>query len=78
MSASHGQLASSPGRRYVMTAYIFLACALPLWLILQPREFTNVQLLYGGQTLLFLSVIITGLQGRTMQAPATDIAGGER
>ena len=35
-------------------------------------------MLYGGQALLFLSVIITGLQGRTMQAPATDIAGGER
>jgi carbon starvation protein len=63
--------------RYVMTGYIFFACALPLWLILQPRDFTNVQLLYGGQALLFLSVIITGLQGRTMQAPATDVAGGE-
>jgi carbon starvation protein len=63
--------------RYVMTVYVFLACALPLWLILQPRDFTNVQLLYGGQALLLLSVVVTGLQGRAMQAPPVDIAGGE-
>ena len=63
--------------RYVMTVYVFLACALPLWLILQPRDFTNVQLLYGGQAVLFLSVLITGVHGRAMQAPPMDIAGGE-
>jgi carbon starvation protein len=63
--------------RYLLTVYIFLACALPLWFILQPRDFTNVQLLYGGQALLFLSVLITGLHGRTVQAPPVDITGGE-
>ena len=62
--------------RYLLTAYVFLACALPLWFILQPRDFTNVQLLYGGQALLVISVIVTGLAGRTFQAPAADIAGG--
>ena len=62
--------------RYLLTAYVFLACALPLWFILQPRDFTNVQLLYGGQALLVLSVIVTGLAGRTLQAPATDVSGG--
>lgn len=63
--------------RYMLTVYIFLACALPLWFILQPRDFTNVQLLYGGQALLFVSVLVTGLQGRTMQAPPIEIAAGE-
>ena len=63
--------------RYLLTAYIFLACALPLWLILQPRDFTNVQLLYGGQALLLLSVVITGLQGRTLQTPAIAVGEGE-
>ena len=62
--------------RYLLTAYVFLACALPLWLILQPRDFTNVQLLYGGQALLLLSVVVGGLAGRTLQAPAADIAAG--
>ena len=41
------------------------------------RDFTNVQLLYGGQAVLFLSVLITGVHGRAMQAPPMDIAGGE-
>ncbi len=63
--------------RYMLTVYIFLACALPLWFILQPRDFTNVQLLYGGQALLFVSVLVTGLQGRSMQAPPMEIAAGE-
>jgi carbon starvation protein len=62
--------------RYLLTAYVFLACALPLWFILQPRDFTNVQLLYGGQALLALSIVVTGLAGKTLQAPAADIAGG--
>ena len=46
--------------RYLLTAYVFLACALPLWFILQPRDFTNVQLVDGGQALLVLSVIVAG------------------
>jgi len=63
--------------RYVMTVYIFFACGLPLWLILQPRDFTNVQLLYGGQLLLFGSILFAGASGVTIQAPAVDVATGE-
>jgi len=63
--------------RYVMTAYIFCACAVPIWLILQPRDFTNVQLLYGGQLLLLFAVLVGGLSGTTIAQPGADIAGGE-
>lgn len=63
--------------RWVMTAYIFAACALPVWLILQPRDFTNVQLLYGGVLLLLISVVAGGLGGKTLSHPTIDIAGGE-
>jgi carbon starvation protein len=63
--------------RYLLTIYVFFACALPLWLILQPRDFTNVQLLYGGQLLLLLAVIVGGVGGASLQAPAIDVAGGE-
>ena len=64
--------------RYVMTAYVFGACALPVWFILQPRDFTNVQILYGGIALLVVSAVVAGLgHGITLQAPAVDIAGGE-
>jgi carbon starvation protein len=63
--------------RYLMTGYIFLACALPVWLVLQPRDFTNVQILYGGVALIFVSVVVAGLSGAGMQAPALDLAAGE-
>jgi len=63
--------------RWLMTAYVFVACSLPVWFVLQPRDFTNVQILYGGMLLLLLSVLIAGASGTTLQAPAFDIAAGE-
>ena len=64
--------------RYAMTAYIFLACWLPVWLILQPRDFTNVQILYGGIALVAISALMGGvLHGARIQAPALDLATGE-
>jgi carbon starvation protein len=63
--------------RWVMSAYIFVACAIPVWLMLQPRDFTNVQILYGGIGLLFLSAIIAGMSGTALQAPAFDVKGGQ-
>jgi carbon starvation protein len=63
--------------RLVMTAYVFVACALPVWLVLQPRDFTNVQLLYGGILLLLVSAVIAGLGGASLQMPAADVASGE-
>jgi carbon starvation protein len=63
--------------RWVMTIYVFAACSLPVWFVLQPRDFTNVQILYGGMLLLALSVVVAGLGGATLQAPAVDLAAGE-
>ncbi len=63
--------------RLLMTAYIFVACALPVWLVLQPRDFTNVQLLYGGMLMLFLAALVSGASGASLQLPAMDIAAGE-
>ncbi len=63
--------------RWLMTAYVFLACSLPVWFLLQPRDFTNVQILYGGMLMLLLSVVVAGVSGTTIQAPAVDIAAGE-
>ena len=62
--------------RLTMTGYVLLTCALPVWLVLQPRDFTNVQILYGGIALILLSVVIAGLAGMRMQAPAIDMATG--
>jgi carbon starvation protein len=63
--------------RYVMTGYILLACALPVWLVLQPRDFTNVQILYGGIALIFVALVVVGASGGSMQAPAFDRVAGE-
>jgi carbon starvation protein len=64
--------------RYLMTAYVFVACAVPVWLILQPRDFANVQILYGGVLLVAAAALIGGLvHGVALQAPAMDIAAGE-
>lgn len=63
--------------RLLMTAYILVACALPVWLVLQPRDFTNVQILYGGMALLFLTAVIAGVKGVSIQAPAIDLAAGQ-
>lgn len=63
--------------RYIMTFYILLACALPVWLVLQPRDFTNVQILYGGMFLMFVAAIVAGFKGATIQAPGMDLATGQ-
>jgi carbon starvation protein len=49
-----------------------------VWLILQPRDFTNVQNLYGGIALVAISALIGGLfHGARIQAPAIDLTTGE-
>ena len=63
--------------RFVMTGYVFAACALPVWLILQPRDFTNVQILYGGVLLIVAAVVMAGFGGVALQAPAVDMAAGQ-
>lgn len=63
---------------YVMSAYVFFACWVPVWLILQPRDFVNAQILYGGLILMFVGIVFYGVSGRVMQADAFDVAAGAR
>ncbi|MCZ7644067.1 MAG: hypothetical protein M5U26_02105 [Planctomycetota bacterium] len=53
----------------VFSVYILLACGLPVWVILQPRDFVNVQILYTGLLLLVVGLFSAGLQGTEIQAP---------
>jgi carbon starvation protein len=63
--------------RLVMSGYVFVACAVPVWLILQPRDFTNVQILYGGVLLVGFSALVAGIfGGARLQAPALDLEAG--
>ena len=51
----------------ILAVYVTLAAGLPVWLILQPRDFTNVQILYLGIVAIFVVVIVGGLQGVSTQ-----------
>jgi carbon starvation protein len=60
----------------ILAVYVTFAATLPVWLILQPRDFTNVQILYVGIIAIFVVVIVGGLQGATTQMPATAVEAG--
>jgi carbon starvation protein len=46
-----------------LSLYVLLASALPIWVILQPRDFVNAFTLYGGMALLIVVAIVGGLRG---------------
>ncbi|MFN4197153.1 MAG: carbon starvation protein A [Caldimicrobium sp.] len=56
--------------------YCFFASAIPVWLILQPRDFINSFFLYFGVITLIIAAIIGGLQGLTVNAPDFNVSEG--
>ncbi|MFZ2445658.1 MAG: carbon starvation CstA family protein [Syntrophobacteraceae bacterium] len=60
----------------ILCFYTFLAAGIPVWIILQPRDFTNSFLLYGGVVALFVASIAAGIKGVTFSAPLTNFAAG--
>jgi carbon starvation protein len=45
-------------------------------MVLQPRDFINVQILYGGVALMVLSLLFTGSAGATVTMPSFNLADG--
>ena len=60
----------------ILSAYVLIAAGLPVWLILQPRDFINVQILYAGIAMLVVALISCGAQGLTIDAPTFNVAEG--
>lgn len=60
----------------VIAVYTFFACEAPVWFILQPRDFVNVQILYFGMAAMILGVVVSGFKGLEVTAPVTNIAVG--
>jgi len=59
----------------ILTAYVWLASSVPVWILLQPRDFTNVQILYGGIALLVVAILAAGLlHGAAFTEPAFSTA----
>ena len=53
----------------ILSIYVLLAAGLPVWLILQPRDFINVQILYVGIIGLVAGLVVAGIGGLSMSAP---------
>ncbi len=60
----------------IISIYVLIAAGTPVWLILQPRDFINVQILYGGVILMLVSLLRTGMGGLKVTAPSFNLAQG--
>jgi carbon starvation protein len=60
----------------LVSIYCFIASAIPVWIVLQPRDFINSFFLYGGIVALIVSAIVGGLKGIAVIAPPLNIAEG--
>jgi len=47
----------------ILSGYMVLAAAIPVWLLLQPRDFVNVNFLYIGLFGMFIAILINGFGG---------------
>jgi carbon starvation protein len=60
----------------ILSIYVMIAAGIPVWVILQPRDFINVQILYFGLAVITISVIIGGLNGQLINMPAFNLSEG--
>jgi len=60
----------------IISVYVFLAAGVPVWAILQPRDFINVQILYAGIVLLFVSLVLVGGHGVPFSMPNVNLEEG--
>ncbi len=51
----------------IIGVYVLIAAGVPVWLLLQPRDFINVQILYAGIAVLVTGILVTGFHGQTVQ-----------
>lgn len=61
---------------WLLSFYCFFAAGIPVWLVLQPRDFANSFILYAGVIMLAIGVVVGGLMGVTIQAPPVNVAEG--
>ncbi len=60
----------------IISIYVFIAAGVPVWAILQPRDFIIVQILYGGIILMVTSLLFVGFGGATLSMPSFNLAEG--
>ncbi len=62
--------------KLVFSLYTLVAAGIPVWIILQPRDFINSFLLYAGILALGLATLVAGFRGVPMQLASTNVAAG--
>ncbi|HHT9155811.1 MAG TPA: carbon starvation CstA family protein, partial [Candidatus Tripitaka sp. YC43] len=60
----------------ILSLYTLLAAGVPVWILLQPRDFINVHLLYSGIVLLMVGVCSASLNGVHVRFPSHNISEG--
>jgi carbon starvation protein len=57
----------------IITCYVFIAAWIPVWIILQPRDFINAQILFLGLASMVVGILGAGLSGVTINAPVFNL-----
>lgn len=60
----------------IISLYVLAAAGLPVWVVLQPRDFINSFILYAGIAALTVGILLGGLKGMTIKFPAVNAAMG--
>jgi len=60
----------------IISIYVLFASGTPVWVILQPRDFINVQILYGGILLMAVSLLFVGFGGAQVSLPGFNFVEG--
>ncbi|HNW28724.1 MAG TPA: carbon starvation protein A [Spirochaetota bacterium] len=60
----------------ILSIYTIFAAGVPVWLVLQPRDFTNSFLLYGGVIAMIIGSLVLGVQGAAVEAPMLNLEVG--
>ena len=62
----------------ILSIYVLFAAGIPVWVILQPRDFINVQIMYWGIAGLVISLVVGGFAGLKLQLPSFNLAEGTK
>lgn len=58
---------------FIITAYVFVAAWIPVWIVLQPRDFINAQILYLGLASMVGGILVAGIGGVVVNTPMLNI-----
>lgn len=60
----------------ILSVYVLVAAGIPIWMLLQPRDFVNVHFLYLGLAAMVGSLISLGIQGANVAPESLSVSVG--